>query len=58
MAYPVRSCEHRVVRKRRGVHRMKYGRKRFYHKKSAEVIVGKNFFRRTEQFVVFSLPKI
>ncbi len=29
MAYPVRSCEHRVVRKRRGVHRMKYGRKRF-----------------------------
>ena len=29
-----------------------------HHKKSAKVIVEKIFFRRTEQFVVFSLPKI
>lgn len=53
----MRSCGHRVVRKRRGVHKAKYGLKKVYHKKSAEVIVGKFFFRRTEQFVVFSLPK-
>lgn len=53
----MRSCGRRVVRKRRGVHRTKYGQKKVYHKKSAEVIVGKIFFRRTEQFVVFSLPR-